>query len=46
MDISADNDKKHTAKIVKNFFESSTIQTLTWPSQSSQSPDLNPIENV
>lgn len=38
-----DNDPKHTAKKTKKFFTSSHIKLLDWPSQS---PDLNPIENL
>lgn len=38
-----DNDPKHTAKVVKEFFEEKKITLLPWPSQS---PDLNPIENL
>lgn len=38
-----DNDPKHTSKLLKNFFEDNKVPLLTWPSQS---PDLNPIENL
>ena len=38
-----DNDPKHTAKLIKEWFENSGISTLNWPSQS---PDLKPIENL
>ena len=38
-----DNDPKHTSRIFKNYIKEKGIQTLPWPSQS---PDLNPIENL
>ena len=38
-----DNDPKHTSKICKKFKVDNGIQSLSWPSQST---DCNPIENV
>lgn len=38
-----DNDPKHTARIIKRYFENKCITVLDWPSQS---PDINPIENL
>jgi transposase len=38
-----DNDPKHTAKVVKEWFNNNHIDVMTWPPQS---PDLNPIENL
>jgi transposase len=38
-----DNDPKHTSNVVKNYLSNAKFTVLDWPSQS---PDLNPIENI
>ncbi|KAK3546861.1 hypothetical protein QTP86_003751 [Hemibagrus guttatus] len=38
-----DNDPEHTAQVVKQWFRDNNINGLEWPSQS---PDLNPTENL
>ncbi len=38
-----DNDPKHTARVTKEWLRKKHFKVLVWPSQS---PDLNPIENL
>ena len=38
-----DNDPKHTSRIAKEFLKENVPEIIDWPSNS---PDLNPIENL
>jgi hypothetical protein len=41
--LQQDNDPKHTSRVAKNFLTQNRIDIIDWPSNS---PDLNPIENI
>ena len=41
--LQMDNDHKHTSKVVPKWLNDNKVKILEWPSQS---PDLNPFENL
>jgi len=41
--LQQDNDPKHTSRVAKDFIKEKRIKVIDWPSNS---PDLNPIENL
>ena len=41
--LQQDNDPKHTSRVAKEFITENRICVIDWPSNS---PDLNPIENM
>lgn len=41
--LQQDNDPKHTSRVAKEFIAESEVHVIDWPSNS---PDLNPIENM
>ena len=41
--LQQDNDPKHTSRIAKEFLQQNVPAVMDWPSNS---PDLNPIENL
>jgi transposase len=41
--LQQDNDPKHTSHVAKEFIAENGINVIDWPSNS---PDLNPIENM
>ena len=41
--LQQDNDPKHTSRIAKEFLDENVPEVMDWPSNS---PDLNPIENL
>ena len=41
--LQQDNDPKHTSRVAKEFLKNNVPEVMDWPSNS---PDLNPIENL